>query len=99
MYDFCNKALNADNRSDEKKDDPEKMNKDDNVSKNRENHRNIIVSHHCRFCEKLFEIVHCHSATRLGNPVPYLSPTLAKGGEGGLFNSFIFSGYRDSICL
>jgi len=52
VYDFCNKASNADNRSDEKKDDPEQMNEDDNVSKNRENHRTIIVSDRCRFCEK-----------------------------------------------
>ncbi len=52
MYDFRNKTSNAKNRSDDKKDDPEEMNEDNNVSKNRENHCTIIVSHHCRFCEK-----------------------------------------------
>jgi hypothetical protein len=76
VYDFRNKASNAENRSEDKKDDPEEMNEDNNVSKNIEKHRNIIVSHHCRFCEKSFEVILCHSPTRLGNPVPYLSPTL-----------------------
>jgi hypothetical protein len=65
MYDFRNKASNADNRSDEKKDDPEEMNEDDNVSKNRENHSTTILSYHCRFCEKSFEVILCYSPTCL----------------------------------
>ncbi len=46
MDKFHDRIPDPGNRSDDQKDDPDKMHEDDNVSKNNENHCTIIVSNY-----------------------------------------------------